>query len=293
MNRQEFLRMIRKIVTFKGFMMVMIGSILQAITINLFYHSSGLYSLGVTGLSMIASSTLEGTGFDFGMSFWLLVLNFPLLILAIKKLGNRFTFYTIQSVVMVSLFVRVVPTEILMDDILLNAIMGGLIYGVGITLTLKAGGSTGGTDILSLYYSFRGEMSIGQLALMMNAAIALLAGLQANIEIALYTVMASYITSSLIDKFHTRYKKIRIEIITENGEELSNAILAKIHRGMTRVDVTGGYSKVHKEMLIIIITSYELINLRDVVAKVDPSSFVSISDCKGIIGNFFNNDSLD
>jgi len=292
-KREKLLKEIRRIASLKGILMVTLGSILSAVAINMFYNSSGLYTLGVTGLSMIVASFLEGTSFDLGMSFWLMALNLPLLFLAVRELGNRFTFYTILSVILVSFFVKIIPQHVYMTDILLNTICGGLIYGVGITLTLKAGGSTGGTDILSLYYSFKKDLSIGQVALMMNAGVAIIAGLQANVEIALYTVMGSFITSSIIDKFHTRYKKIRVEIITEHADDLASAILNKIHRGMTRVNVTGGYSKVHKEMLIIIITSYELVNLKDIINRVDSSSFVSISDCKGIIGNFFNNDNLD
>ena len=273
----------------KGVLLVTAGAILSAIAINTFYNSSGLYSLGVTGLSMIVASALEGSKFDVGMSFWLIVLNLPIMILGIRELGRRFTFYTILSIVLVSIFVNYVPKGMYLDDILLNALFGGMFFGAGITLTLKAGGSTGGTDVLSLYYSFKKEMSIGQLALMMNATIAILAGLQANVEVASYTIMGSFVTSIIVDKFHTRYKKLRVEIITEQADDLAAAILTAVHRGMTRVNVTGGYSKIHKEMLIIIITSYELMNIRDVISEVDPNAFVSISDCKGIIGNFFNN----
>jgi uncharacterized membrane-anchored protein YitT (DUF2179 family) len=183
--------------------------------------------------------------------------------------------------------VRIIPRQIVLDDILLNALVGGIFFGIGVTLTLKSGGSMGGTDILSLYYSFRKEISIGQMALLMNAFVALIAGLQASVEVALYTVIASFVSSTIIDKFHTRYKKLRLEVVTDKGDQLSTEILGRIRRGITRVNVKGGYSGQDKEMLIIIITSYELVNLNRAIAKADPDAFVSVSDCKRVIGNFY------
>jgi uncharacterized membrane-anchored protein YitT (DUF2179 family) len=277
----------RRIVSLRSLTTLLIGSISAAIAINLFYKSSGLYTLGITGLSMIVSSYLEGSSFDLSMSFWMIILNMPLMILAVKALGKRFTFHTILSILLVSILVRIIPRQIVLDDILLNALVGGIFFGIGVTLTLKSGGSMGGTDILSLYYSFRKEISIGQMALLMNAFVALIAGLQASVEVALYTVIASFVSSTIIDKFHTRYKKLRLEVVTDKGDQLSTEILGRIRRGITRVNVKGGYSGQDKEMLIIIITSYELVNLNRAIAKADPDAFVSVSDCKRVIGNFY------
>lgn len=276
-----------KVISIRSFLIVLLGSISASIAINLFYKSGGLYSLGITGLSMIVSNQLEQTTFNFGMSFWMIILNLPLMILSVKTLGKRFTVHTILSIVMVSILVRIIPEVILLKDVLLNVLVGGIFFGIGVTLTLKSGGSMGGTDILSLYFSFRRELSIGQLALMMNAFVALLAGLQANVEVALYTVMASFISSTIIDKFHTRYKKLRLDIVTEKGDELAKEIMSRVRRGITKVNATGLYSGREKELLIIIITSYELVHLNEAIAKVDPNAFLSISDCKRIVGNFY------
>lgn len=266
---------------------VILGALLNAISMNLFLRPANVYSSGFTGVAQLLSKVLtEFTPLTVSMGYLLLLLNIPVAILGWKKVGKSFTFYSFLSVVFSSLFLELIPLKAVSHDILLNAVFGGVILAIGVGFTLKWGASTGGVDIIALVLSKVKDKPIGTYIFIMNAIIILTAGYLFGWEKALYTLVTLYTSTRVIDAIHTRHEKLTAMIITRRSEELKKAIQAKLVRGITTVPAKGAYTGETKDMMIIVITRYELFELERIIKEVDPAAFTNIVQTAGIMGLF-------
>jgi uncharacterized membrane-anchored protein YitT (DUF2179 family) len=161
----------------KKFIIVLIGGLLNALAINLFLIPANVYTSGFAGVAQLASKIVgDYTPYHISTGILLFLLNIPVAILGWKKVGKSFTFYSFFSVVLMSFFLEVIPIKVVSEDILLNAVFGGVISAVGIGLTLKWGASTGGLDIIALVLSHEKDRPIGTYIFTLNAIIILTAG---------------------------------------------------------------------------------------------------------------------
>ena len=274
----------------KKVLIVIIGAFLNAIAMNFFLIPADVYASGFTGIAQLTFRISEDyLPFTISTGLTLLLLNIPVTILAWKKVGRSFTIYSFLSVALMSLFLEIVPIYRFNDDILLNAVFGGVIAAVGVGLTLKWGASTGGLDIIAMILSRMKDKPVGIYFFALNAVIILTAGFIFGWEKALYTLVALYASTRVIDAIHTRHEKLTAMIITKKGKELKDAIHEKMVRGITTVPAKGAYSGEDKEMLIMVITRYELYDLERVIKDVDENAFTNIVQTTGIFG-FFRRD---
>ncbi|WP_096155166.1 MULTISPECIES: YitT family protein [Bacillus] len=274
----------------KKVIIVIIGAFLNAIAMNFFLIPADVYASGFTGVAQLAFRISEDyLPFTVSTGLTLLVLNIPVTILAWKKVGRSFTVYSFLSVFLMSLFLEIVPIYKFNDDILLNAVFGGVIAAVGVGLTLKWGASTGGLDIIAMILSRMKDKPVGIYFFALNSVIILTAGLIFGWEKALYTLVALYASTRVIDAIHTRHEKLTAMIITKKGQDLKDAIHEKMVRGITSVPAKGAYSGEEKEMLMIVVTRYELYDLERIIKDVDENAFTNIVQTTGIFG-FFRRD---
>ena len=199
--------------------------------------------------------------FNISTGILLLLLNIPVTILAWRKVGKSFTFYSFLSVILMSFFMEIIPITRWSPDILLNAVFGGVIAAVGVGITLKFGASTGGMDIIAMLLSRKKDKPVGTYLFLLNGVIIVTAGAVYGPEKALYTLVTLYTSTRVVDAIHTRHEKLTAMIITKKSEELKQAIHAKLVRGITRVPAKGAFTNESKEMLLIVITRYELYDL--------------------------------
>lgn len=274
----------------KKVMVVIIGALLNAISMNRFLIPANVYSSGFAGVAQLLSKVLtEYTPLKVSMGFLLLLLNIPVAILGWKKVGKTFTLYSFLSVLLTSLFLEIIPIKELSHDILLNAVFGGVILACGVGFTLKWGASTGGLDIIAMVLSRLKDKPIGTYMFTLNAIIIVTAGYLYGWEKALYTLVALYTSTRVIDAIHTRHEKLTAIIITSNGEELKKGIQAKLVRGLTTLPAKGAYTNETKDMLMIVITRYELFDLERIIKEVDPNAFTNIIETASVVG-FFRKD---
>lgn len=274
----------------KKVIVVLIGALLNSIGLNLFLIPANVYASGFTGISQLLSSVLEQyTPFSISTGVLLLLLNIPVAILGWMKVGKSFTIYSFFSVAATTFFLGIVPLESLSEDILLNAVFGGVISAVGVGLTLKYGASTGGLDIIAMILSRMNDKPVGTYFFILNGIIIFTAGLLYGWEKALYTLVTLYVTTRVIDAIHTRHVKHTAMIVSKKGEELKKAIHSKLVRGITTIPAKGGFTNETKDMLIIVITRYELYDLERIIKDVDPHAFTNIIQTTGIFG-FFRKD---
>lgn len=271
----------------KKLVVVIIAGLLNAIGMNLFLTPAKVYASGFAGLSQLLSQVL-GDFLSIHISTGVLfsLFNIPVVIFAWKKVGKSFTFFSFLSVAFMTLFLEIVPVKAVSHDIILNAIFGGLISAVGVGLALKFGASTGGLDIIAMILSRVKDKPVGTYFFLFNAIIITMAGYLYGWEKALYTLVTLYVSSRIIDAIHTRHVKITAFIVTKNGAEVSKAIHERLVRGITSVPATGAFTKENKEMLMIVITRYELYELERIVKKVDPGAFTNVLETVGVFGQF-------
>jgi uncharacterized membrane-anchored protein YitT (DUF2179 family) len=269
---------------------VLVGALLNAIGLNLFLIPANVYSSGFTGLSQLLSSILEEyTPFYISTGILLLLLNIPVAILGWLKVGKTFTLYSFLSVAATTVFLEIIPLQSLSNDILLNAVFGGVILAVGVGITLKYGASTGGLDIIAMVLSRMKDKPVGTYIFMLNSVIIFTAGLLYGWEKALYTLVALYATTRVIDVIHTRHVKLTAMVVTKKADALKKAIHSKLVRGITMIPAKGAFTNESKDMMIIVITRYELYDLEKIIKEVDPNAFTNIIQTTGIFG-FFRKD---
>ncbi len=274
----------------KKILIVIIGALLNAIGLNLFLIPAHVYASGFTGIAqLIASLVQEHTVFFISTGILLFILNIPVTVLGWKKVGRSFTLFSFLSVALTTLFLGIIPVYQVSNDILLNAVFGGVISAVGIGLTLKWGASTGGVDIVAMVLSRLKDKPIGPYIFALNAIIIAAAGLLYGPEKALYTLVALYVSTRVIDAIHTRHEKLTAMIITGKTEELKQAIHSKLVRGITILPAKGAYSNESKDMVMIVITRYELYDLEKIIQEVDPNAFTNVIQSTGVYG-FFRKD---
>lgn len=271
----------------KRIAVVIAGALLIAIALNFFLINANVYASGFTGASQLLSSIFKDF-FDISLSTGILLLlfNIPVSILGWFKVGKGFTVYSLISVLFTTLFLELIPVISVTDDIILNAVAGGVITGAGVGITMKIGASTGGLDIIAMILSRAKDRPVGIYFLLLNAVIIITAGVLYEPENALYTMLTLYLTTVVIDTLHTRHVKVTAMIITRKADELQTAIHDKMIRGITILPAKGAYSKEDKNMLYLVITRYELFDLEKIISEVDPAAFTNVVQTIGVFGFF-------
>ncbi len=286
------------------FVSIITGMII-AIGINVFLSPNGYLSTGFTGVALIFGRIYDkifNTHYEIKITSVLyLLFNIPVLILAWKKLSKPFAIFSAINVITTSICSYILPenlNEILHLSVpnhisyLDAALFVGIMNGTANGLVLKAGSSTSGVDIVSMYYSIKKQSSIGRVMIILNVFI-LLAGIIVNgtvdgLKYAFYT-LAYVITSSLaIDLFYGRNKRVLLFVITDKGKEISNVITHKFIRGVTVLDAKGAYTLQHHDYLYCACAIFEADNITKEILKMDEHAFISIVDARKVYGNFIN-----
>lgn len=257
------------------------GSLIIVVAFNLFLIPHGVLSSGMSGLSMIIGMvTPLNTGFA---NF---LLNFPLLIIGYKLLGKRFIINTIFSVLIISIGLYIVPILAVAEDTILSSIFGGALTGLGVGVVFRSSGSTGGFDIIGMVVSRKRDFPIGSLLSGLNGAVILVSGFIFSWDTALYTLISIFITGKVVDAIYTDHVKLTMMIITDKGEAMREHLLANLYRGLTIMEGMGGYTKDKRQVLITVISRYELNDVKDLIAEVDQCAFVNITQTIEVMGLF-------
>ncbi|MFP4187315.1 MAG: YitT family protein, partial [Acholeplasmataceae bacterium] len=265
-----------------------------------------LYTGGITGIAQLIRDALYIlSGNDLGTDFialFVLLINVPILIVGWFGVSHRFTVYSVVSVLIQTAIFAWMPTIDMglegVEHALAASVIGGFLIGLGSGGALKYGTSLGGIDILAQYLSFRNQKSVGIIMMAINVAIALIgaillggvAGPSGQIVaggvIISYTLIRIIITTIATDKVHTAYLFLSVDIITETPDDLVEQILKVIHRGVTLIAAKGAYSQHDKTIVSVIISTYELHRIVELVRRVDPGAFMTTRPVKGVVGNF-------
>lgn len=284
-------------ITKKELGLIVLGAIVLALTINWFLSPAGLVTGGISGLGIIIESVSKSTmGFVIPISLTTLMLNIPLFIVAIKQKGFVFVKKSLYSVGITTILIEVtsyLPNIFAVEnDLLVTALVGGVGYGIGIGLVLRAGATTGGTDMLATILRTKfPKFPIAKLVMFIDGMIVLLGLFVFGANKAVYAIIAIYITSrvlaSVLEGLH--YAKAAF-IISSKSEEIAKQIMQQIPRGSTGLKARGMYSKDEKEMLFTVVSQKEISQLTQIISEIDPRAFVAITDVKEVLGEGFIED---
>jgi uncharacterized membrane-anchored protein YitT (DUF2179 family) len=272
----------------KSFLLVVLSSMLGALAIKIFIENGNLFPGGLSGISVLIQR-LSLRYYDIVIPFGVLyiALNIYPTILVYHFVGKWFTRYSILQFVLVSLFVEIIPDIIITNDILLIAVFGGIFSGLAASLSLMANASGGGTDFIALYISHKTNTQSWNYILAGNAVILGIAGLLFGWEIALYSIIFQFVSTTIVSNLYQRYKLMSIRMFTAYPDELTAAILSQTRHGITKIWGEGGYSKKEVCMLYMVLNSYEVNQVVSIAQSVDEKVFIDISKTEKVIGNYY------
>ncbi len=275
------------VVSNKKILLTIVYSIVYTLGITLFLDSADLISTGLSGVAQILDNVLDSLSIPSSYGSLYLLLNIPGIILGWIKIGKKFTFYSIVSIVTVTITSGIFPVIKITDDIILNSIFGGLLMGYGIGGLLKIGASSGGTDFYGIWLFEKYDMDFTKINIIINFGIIGFATLIYGIEIGLYTILSFYIRTVSIDQVFTNNNKITVWIIGQDLTKVSQYINQKLKHGTTIIpNVEGGYTRERKEIIMTILNQYEYSILIEDLYKIDPSVFINVTETYKLHGNF-------
>ena len=260
------------------YLFIFMGTGIMALAIQCIFEPIGLVTGGFSGIAIIIRKMTAGI-VEGGVPLWLtnLALNVPVFIAALIIKGRKFLGRTVIGTVLLSFWLYVIPqVDLTQGDYMLSAVFGGVITGIGIGFVLLAKATTGGTDMVSaLIQKYVRHYSVVQILQVIDGMV-VLAGLYVfGLKPALYAIVAIFITSKVSDALMEgmKYSKAAF-IITDYYKEIADAIMTQLDRGLTGLDATGMYSGDKKTVLYCVVSKKEIVELKDIVAKIDPKAFV-------------------
>jgi uncharacterized membrane-anchored protein YitT (DUF2179 family) len=273
----------------RDYAFIIAGAIIQAISVVVFLAPADLAPGGVSGLALILSRALP---FAIAIGVWVLLLNLPLFALGVRYLGGwRFLIRTIVTVVLYSgatALLERAGVGGVTDDVVLNTLFGGIIGGIGMGLVFRAQATTGGTDILALLLVRWRSIPLSQSYLITDVIVIALAGLVFGWEKALYAVIALYVSGVAAETISEGVHIGRTAlIITQKPEEVAQAVMTRMGRGVTRWTATGAYTGAQRPILFIVISRAETSVLKALVAQTDPQAFMVIGQAQEVYGEGF------
>lgn len=272
----------------------LIGSLIYAIGFNVLVVPMGLYSGGFMGISQLIVLGLKAglhvpvpAGVNLtGIIYF--VLNAPLFYMGYRILGKKFTVKTLFVVGIQSLFLIIVPIPKvpLVDDYLTSCIIGGIVTGYGCGLVLKGRASSGGQDIIGLCGAKRNpDFSVGKISIVMNIFIYAVCFFVFNIEIVIYSLIYATLLSIIVDRVHTQNINTGVMVFTKEAG-ISKEIIEKTGRGVTMWKGEGAYTSDEVQILYIVVSKYEVPEIKEIVHGIDPHAFMIFEDGCSIEGNF-------
>ena len=275
----------------KNYVLIFIGTFLMAIAIRWIYDRVGLVTGGFSGLTIIIRNVTDHL-LPGGIPLWLtnLVLNVPIFLYAYVRFGRSYIGRTGFATVLLSVWLYLIPVmDLSGDDYMLAALFGGLFTGIGMALVLKAGATTGGTDMVAaIIQTFFRHYSVVQIMQVLDAAI-VVAGLYVfGLRPTLYAAVSVFVMTKVSDAFLEGFKNSKAAFIITNAyQDVARRLMEELDRGVTGLNAQGMYTQEAKCVLYCVVSRKEIVRVKEIVNEVDPAAFVIVSDVREVLGEGF------
>ena len=273
--------------------LLFIAGIINAIGVTMFLAPVNLYDSGISGTAMLL---WQITPEEFTFPLFLLVLNIPLFLFGLKKQGKLFTFYSIWAVTVYSLaswFINyVLPVNVdgsspfAGTDLLLCAIFGGLISGVGSGLTLRLGGAIDGMEVLASIFAKKVGLSVGNFVMIYNVILYVTIGASFRSWILpLYSIITYFVAVRAVDFIVEGLDKAKsVMIVTTKTEEICKVLSADFGHGITLLKVQGYYSGEDRYAIYFVVNRFQITRVKNEVRHIDPRAFFVVTEVSDMLG---------
>ena len=268
-----------------NFLMILVGVVSASFGLKSFLLPNDFIDGGITGISLLVTAVT-----DWNLSWLIVVLNIPFIILGFKQIGRNFVIKTTFGILGLAICLAIINFPILTADKLLVSVFGGFFLGAGIGLTMRGGGVIDGTDVMAISFSKSTGLTIGDIILIVNIVIFSFAAWLLSFETALYSILAYLSASKTVDFIIEGIEEYTgVTIISAKNEEIRSMITDNLGRGVTVYKGSRGYGKTGEksgeiDILYSVITRLEVAKLNTEIEKIDPAAFVimhSIKDTRG------------
>ncbi|MBQ3696788.1 MAG: YitT family protein [Spirochaetales bacterium] len=284
---------IEKKIHFERFFFCMVGGVIYAVGVNMFIVPFNLYSGGIVGIAQLIRTLLaDYIHLDFGSKdvagIIFYAINVPILLYAFPRLEKLFFLKTIVAVTSLTLAMSFIPTTMVVNDCLASTIVGAFISGAGIGLVLRNSGSTGGMDVIGMLISkAHGNISVGRVNLTVNLVLYAICLFLFDVQIVVYSVIFAVVHAFAIDRFHSQNINVEAKIITKVDPSLiEKVVFTEMGRGVTELQSVGAYTQESEHILYILISKYEVHQLRNIVRKYDKNAFIVFNEGVWVEGNY-------
>lgn len=273
------------------YLLIVVGTGLMALSINSVFDPSGLVTGGFSGVAILVKAWTEGL-IEGGIPLWFtnFALNIPLFFIGAKIRGFSFVKKAIVGEISLSAWLAIQPVwNLAGEDLLLAAVFGGVIQGVGIGMVFLGQGTTGGTDMTAaLIQKYLKHYSISQILQFVDGIVVLVGMYVFGVHRALYAIIAVYLVTKVSDGMIEGMKFSKAAyIITDKPQEISEMIMEELGRGATGISAKGMYSRQDKLMIFCVVSKKEIVLLKERVDEIDPNAFVIVTDAREVHGEGF------
>ncbi len=278
----------------QNFLYLLVAGCINAFGVTVFLAPVNLYDSGISGTSILLSQITPPA---WSLSIFLLILNIPLFLFGLKKQGAAFTIYSVFTVAVYSamswLITDVLPIDVSIasplagQDLLLCALFGGMISGIGSGLTIRNGGAIDGMEVMAVIFSKKLNVTVGTFMMVYNVILYVVCGLIRDSWIlplySIVTYAAGLKTVDFVVEGLDRSKSVMI--ITDKADEISAALMEEFKCGTTMMNGTGGYSNTEKTIIYFVVNRFQIYKMRNIIHAIDPGAFVTISEVADVFSS--------
>lgn len=270
------------------------GSFLFAFGVNVIITPLGLYNGGFMGIAQLIRTVLFQV-FDFsflrqfdiaGIIYY--IINIPIFYWAFREMGKGFLVRSLVSVTIQTIFMTFIPIpeEPIFSDRLMACIIGGLVVGTGVGMILRGRSSGGGQDVIGVIFAKKYPgFSVGKIAIMMNVCVYAICLWMFDIEVVVYSLIYTTVLALACDRVHVQNINMSVMIFTKQ-EGIEHIVLQEMGRGVTKWEGVGAYTNETSHILYIMISKYEVEQLKEIIHRVDPQAFIIFNEGSMVVGNF-------
>lgn len=268
-----------------------LGAFLYAMGVNLFVVPSGLYNGGLMGICQVIRTLLAELfhlnfgSFDIaGIIYY--IMNVP--IFAFRQIGRKFFAKTLITVTASTVFMSFIPVGAVVEDVMASSVVGGIISGAGVGIMLRMGASGGGMDVVGvLLTKWKRDFSVGKVSLVVNMALYGTCLFLFDVDVVLYSVIYAAVYSVAMDRMHTQNINVEVNVVTKaDTTTLEKEVFNAMGRGITKWSALGAYTYDRSHVLYILLSKYEVNQLKSIIHKHDPNAFIVVNEGVTVDGNY-------
>lgn len=290
MNKFKELKKLR----ISNILLLTIAGIINAVGVTMFLAPVKLYDSGISGTSMLLSQI---TPEYLSLSFFLILLNVPLFLYGMKKQGILFTVYSIYTVTVYSVFAWLItdvfPVDVSFtsplagDDLLLCAVFGGIISGIGSGLAIRFGGAMDGVEVMAVVFSKRLGITVGTFVMIYNVILYILCGIVINSWVLpLYSIVTYAGALKTVDFIVEGFDRSKAAmIVTVCPDEICTALSETFGTGATKIEAVGGYSNAQKTVVYFVLNRFQISKMKDIVHELDKTAYITISEVADVFSS--------